>query len=113
VGTAIELMIVDAFLAASKIYNIIYKYQYINTTCTYVDDYLKIADMVDNPEDYLYLTDNIVHTIESSKCPELEKARGIIKRIRKRELYKFVDEFLVPPELEGHLNQVSTIYILL
>lgn len=66
--------------------------------------------MVDNPEDYLYLTDNIVHTIESSKCPELEEARGIIKRIRKRELYKFVDEFLVPPELEGHLNQVSTVY---
>ncbi|CAO3687955.1 hypothetical protein G6F70_003663 [Rhizopus microsporus] len=85
VGTAIELMIVDAFLAAN--------------------DYLKIADMVDNPEDYLYLTDNIVHTIECSKCPELEEARGIIKRIRKRELYKFVDEFLVPPELEGHLNQ--------
>ncbi|KAG0743419.1 hypothetical protein G6F62_004877 [Rhizopus arrhizus] len=85
VGTAIELMVVDAFLAAN--------------------DYLKIADMIDNPEDYLHLTDDIVHTIEKSKCPELEKARHIIKSIRKRDLYKFVDEFLIPPELEDRLDK--------
>ena len=73
----------------------------------FIDDYLKIADMIDNPEDYLHLTDDIVHTIEKSKCPELEKARHIIKSIRKRDLYKFVDEFLIPPELEDRLDKVN------
>lgn len=85
VGKAIELMLVDAFLAANN--------------------YLKIADAVDRPEDYLYLTDDIVRTIERSKCPELQESRRIIKDIRTRNLYKFVDEFLIPPELEGRLNK--------
>ncbi|CAO3678225.1 unnamed protein product [Rhizopus stolonifer] len=85
VGAAIELMIVDALLEAN--------------------DHLKLSEKIDNPEDYLYLTDNIVHTIEGSKGPELEKSRSIVKSIKKRELYKFVDEFLIPPELEKHLNK--------
>lgn len=66
---------------------------------------MKIADAVDRPEDYLYLTDDIVRTIERSKCPELEESRRIIKNIRTRKLYKFVDEFLIPPELEARLNK--------
>lgn len=66
---------------------------------------MKIADAVDRPEDYLYLTDDIVRTIERSKCPELQESRRIIKGIRTRNLYKFVDEFLIPPELEGRLNK--------
>lgn len=60
---------------------------------------------MDNPEDYLYMTDDIVRTIERSKCPELQESRRIIKDIRTRNLYKFVDEFLIPPEFEPHLNK--------
>ncbi|KAI9343829.1 hypothetical protein BD770DRAFT_397934 [Pilaira anomala] len=85
VGKAIELMIVDAFLAANN--------------------YLKIADSVSNPEDYLFMTDDIIRNIERSKCPELAESRQIVKNIRTRNLYKFVDEFLVPPELESRLNK--------
>lgn len=66
---------------------------------------MKIADSVDSPEAYLYMTDDIIRTIERSRCPELSKARHIVKNIRTRNLYKFVDEFLVPPELEGHLSK--------
>ncbi|KAI7889852.1 uncharacterized protein EV154DRAFT_513101 [Mucor mucedo] len=84
VGKALELMIVDAFMAAN--------------------DYMKIADSIDDPEAYLYMTDDIIRTIERSKCPELSESRRIVKNIRTRNLYKFVDEFLVPPELEAHLN---------
>ncbi|KAI9261697.1 hypothetical protein BY458DRAFT_439554 [Sporodiniella umbellata] len=87
VGAAIELMIVDAFLEA--------------------DGYLKLSEKIDNPEDYLYLTDNVLNVIEGSKEPSLEKARSIVKKLRRRDLYKFVDEFLIPPELEEHLNKVT------
>lgn len=60
---------------------------------------------MDSPEDYLYMTDDIIRTIERSKCSELSESRRIVKDIRTRNLYKFVDEFLVPPELESHLNK--------
>ena len=82
VGKAIELMIVDAFLAASKFGNsYIFLYNF-NFNDNPVDEYLKISDSVDKPEEYLHLTDDIVRTIEKSKCPELEESRGIIRNIR-------------------------------
>lgn len=66
---------------------------------------MKIADSVSHPEDYLFMTDDIIRNIERSKCPELAESRRIVKNIRTRNLYKFVDEFLVPPELESRLNK--------
>ncbi|KAI7876669.1 HD phosphohydrolase domain-containing protein [Lichtheimia hyalospora FSU 10163] len=85
VGKAVELMITDALVHA--------------------DSYLNISSAVDRPEDYLYLTDDILRTIERSKAPELETSRNIMKRLRTRDLYKFVDEFLIPPEIQGHLTK--------
>lgn len=72
-----------------------------------LDSYLKISSAVDRPEDYLYLTDDILRMIERSKAPELETSRNIMKRLRTRDLYKFVDEFLIPPEIQGHLTKVK------
>ncbi|KAI7871831.1 HD phosphohydrolase domain-containing protein [Spinellus fusiger] len=80
VGKAIELMLSDALLSA--------------------DTHMNISSTVDNPEEYLYLTDDILRSIERSKEPALEESRRIIKRLRTRNLYKFVDEFLLPTELE-------------
>ncbi|KAI7900212.1 uncharacterized protein BX663DRAFT_518954 [Cokeromyces recurvatus] len=54
------------------------------------DSYLKISDAVNKPEEYLYLND-IIHTIEKIQIT--------------RNLYKFVDEYLIPPELELFLNK--------
>ncbi|ORZ14001.1 HD phosphohydrolase domain-containing protein [Absidia repens] len=85
VGKAIELMITDALLAA--------------------DPHLNISSAVHNPEDYLNLTDDILRSIERSKSSELAEARAIMKRLRTRQLYKFVDEFLVPPSL---VDKVTT-----
>ncbi|KAI8327786.1 HD phosphohydrolase domain-containing protein [Chlamydoabsidia padenii] len=79
VGKAIELMITDALLAA--------------------DSHLGISKAVETPEDFLNLTDDILRVIERSKSSELAEARAIMKRLRTRQLYKFVDEFLVPPSM--------------
>ena len=75
-GKAIEYMLVDALLAA--------------------DPYLKMSAMIDNPDEYLYLTDAILKEIERSKVPELAESRRIIKRIRQRDLYRFVDQTVLP-----------------
>jgi len=77
VGTAIEWMVGDALHLANP--------------------FLKLYDLTRDLESYTYLTDCILNKIESSKDPELEESRKIIKRIRKRQLYKFSYEYIVPP----------------
>ncbi|KAN0026321.1 hypothetical protein ACTFIV_007305 [Dictyostelium citrinum] len=75
VGKSIEFMIADAFTEA--------------------DHFLKISDQLDDPKEFINLSDSLLRRIETSKEPELEKSRKIIKNIRNRNLYKFVDEIIV------------------
>jgi len=60
------------------------------------DDYLHISSSIDYMPEYMNITDSILREIERSKCPELEKSRNILTRIRRRDLYTFVDEQLLP-----------------
>jgi HD superfamily phosphohydrolase len=84
VGKAVEYMITDALLEANPVY--------------------KISDMIYDREQYVHLTDCILRTIESSREPELQTSRNIIKRLRTRQLYKFVDEILLQPEQLGQVK---------
>ncbi|ETW84707.1 hypothetical protein HETIRDRAFT_313664, partial [Heterobasidion irregulare TC 32-1] len=68
---AIEFMIIDALLAA--------------------DPYMKIAECIEQPSEYISLTDDIMPFIERTKDPELAESRAIFARIRERDLYKCVD----------------------
>ncbi|RUS32208.1 hypothetical protein BC938DRAFT_476033 [Jimgerdemannia flammicorona] len=85
VGKAIEYMITDALLAA--------------------DPHLDISDAVLRGDEYVNLTDDILRVIECSRGDELAPARAIIKRIRTRQLYKFVDEVLIPQEMKLHFTK--------
>lgn len=91
VSKSIEYMVCDALILANP--------------------YLKIFDQLDNPEEFCYLTDGILNDIERSTQKELEESRNIIKRIRKRQLYKLADEVLIPPakidQLKNHLTPKS------
>ncbi|KAH7927042.1 HD-domain/PDEase-like protein [Leucogyrophana mollusca] len=68
---AIEYMVIDALLAAEPT--------------------MKIAENVDKPKRYVFLTDDILSRIESTDDDALEESRAIIERIRTRELYSLVD----------------------
>ncbi|KAG0255514.1 SAM domain and HD [Mortierella polycephala] len=85
VGKAIEYMLTDALLAADSI--------------------MGISSAIFRGEDYLNLTDDIVRQIERSREPGLEVSKAIIKRIRTRNLYKFVDELLIPSDKLGYLTK--------
>ncbi|KAJ2777778.1 hypothetical protein H4R18_004973 [Coemansia javaensis] len=76
---AIDFMIVDALLAA--------------------DPVLRISEAIRDPRLYQSLTDEVIRDIERSTEPEMAAARGIVARIRTRDIYKFVDEFILPPEV--------------
>ncbi|CAG8592316.1 10626_t:CDS:10, partial [Cetraspora pellucida] len=76
VSRAINYMIADALVEA--------------------DPYLKIKEAIRDPKKYIKLNDSILSMIEHSDREELEASRNIIKRIRRRDLYKLVSECSIP-----------------
>ncbi|CAB4413906.1 unnamed protein product [Rhizophagus irregularis] len=80
VGRAIDYMIIDALVEA--------------------DSVLKISDSINNAKDYLKMDDTILNRIVCDNNPNLKKSKKIIKRIRRRKLYKFVDAYLVPKKFK-------------
>lgn len=82
---AIELMVVDALLQANN--------------------YLEISSHINDPSEYWKLDDTIIKTIETAPDEELKEARDLILRIRRRNLYRFCNEYAVPKdELENFKN---------
>ncbi|KAJ2634148.1 hypothetical protein GGF40_004377 [Coemansia sp. RSA 1286] len=90
----IERMIVDAMAVANPV--------------------LKIADAIHDPRMYQNLTDDVLRDIERSREPELQEARDIISRIYTRDIYKFVDEFIMPADFSAiaskqHINEAAIV----
>lgn len=81
-GKAVEYMVVDALLEAEPV--------------------LKLTEkLAAGPREFQKLDDTILKRIEWGPEPELAKAQAIVKRLRTRNLYKYVDEYTVPePELQ-------------
>ncbi|GIL86833.1 hypothetical protein Vretifemale_15033 [Volvox reticuliferus] len=86
---AVELMAVDALVAAEPL--------------------LRITERLDEPGDFISLDDSLLRTIETyeknyrSKLNDVEekaltKAQEIVRLIRTRKLYRFGNQFTVPPE---------------
>lgn len=64
------------------------------------DRTLKISESINDPFEFMRLTDSIVPMIEYSSDQALARARQLIRRVRTRKLYRFVDEILLPPGRE-------------
>jgi deoxynucleoside triphosphate triphosphohydrolase SAMHD1 len=86
---AVEYMIVDAMVEADIGWN------------------NRISHAIQDPKEFIKLDDSIVKQIEFSSEPELQKARDIIKRLRKRDLYVFVNEYTVPAEYLNDFKDVT------
>lgn len=80
VTLGIDLMICDIFTQANPKY--------------------KFQELVQNPKEYLKLTDYILEEIEFSKDPALEKSKELIKRLKKRDIYRFACEIMLESENE-------------
>lgn len=64
----------------------------------YANSTLRIAESASSPEDFLHLSDSLVSIIERSKDASLKQARRVIHRLRRRQLYRFADEHLLPTD---------------
>ncbi|KAG9132481.1 hypothetical protein Leryth_008404, partial [Lithospermum erythrorhizon] len=84
---AIELMVVDALVKANH--------------------YLQISSHVQDPSEYWKLDDTVLKTIEIAPDPELRESRDLILRIRRRDLYKFCNEYTVPKDKLEHFKEVT------
>ncbi|XP_053085222.1 deoxynucleoside triphosphate triphosphohydrolase SAMHD1-like [Pangasianodon hypophthalmus] len=84
VKVAIEMMIVDALLAAEA---------------DFMLDGMKISAVPNEPKKYLKITDDILQEIKHS-----EQAKDIIERIEKRDLYSCVGSKIFQPEALEDLN---------
>uniref|UniRef100_A0A8C6J8V1 Deoxynucleoside triphosphate triphosphohydrolase SAMHD1 n=1 Tax=Melopsittacus undulatus TaxID=13146 RepID=A0A8C6J8V1_MELUD len=92
VGNIIEIMITEALQKADKFYKIEgsggKQYQ--------------ISTAMEDMEAYTKLTDNIYLEILHSSSPELKEAQEILRKIERRELYKFLGE--TQPETRSEVN---------
>lgn len=84
---AIELMVVDALLKAN--------------------DYLKISSFIQDPSEYWKLDDTILKIIETAPKQELKESKDLILRIRRRDLYKFCNEYAVPKDRLENFKDVT------
>ena len=64
-----------------------------------VDPVFNFRQVVTDPEEYCSLTDNIVYEIEfadpdeyGENAPAIKDAQRILKRLRERQIYRFVGE---------------------
>ncbi|KAJ3375121.1 SAM domain and HD [Allomyces arbusculus] len=85
---AIEIMVADALVHANAA--------------------LHFTDAIGDPSKYLYLTDGILRDIETSTDPALAYSRNLIRRLRTRDTYKFVDEVIIEPTVRKFIKERLT-----
>jgi HD superfamily phosphohydrolase len=77
---AVEYMVVDALVEADAAWN------------------SRISNSIWDVKDFITMDDTLLKQIEHCPDQSLSKARDIVKRIRRRELYRFINEYTVPED---------------
>lgn len=83
----------------------------ISDILLYADNVLNISQSINNPMDFINITDDIIKIIELSNDSRLERSQFIIKQLQNRKLYKYIDEYIVPIELIYKIPDINKIDI--
>jgi deoxynucleoside triphosphate triphosphohydrolase SAMHD1 len=69
----------------------------------------RLVKAAQDPRLYLHLTDSVLREVESSTLdsPAMLQAQVLARRLRKRELYRFVDELVLDPEVLGRMRDTK------
>ncbi|GLJ07457.1 hypothetical protein SUGI_0067530 [Cryptomeria japonica] len=102
------------FLARSELYRIVYTHPKVKALELMLTDalvlanrHLSVSSQIDNPADYWKLDDSVLKTIETSPNEELKEARALVLRMRRRDLYRYCNEYPVPIEHLEHFKDVT------
>jgi hypothetical protein len=80
----------------------------------FADEALEISSATQNVNEYCLLNDGIINTIaryeipvgdDSEKYSNLHLAQQLLIRLRKRDLYRYVDQVLIPTDLLSTLTK--------
>jgi hypothetical protein len=71
----------------------------------------EISNAIWDVKDFIKLDDSILKRIEWSLEPKMQSARDIVRRIRTRDLYQYVNEYAVPEEDIQHFKPVTEVDI--
>ncbi|CAL0312970.1 unnamed protein product [Lupinus luteus] len=85
---AIELMVIEAMLKANP--------------------HLDIKSLIHQPSEFWKLDDSLLKKIETSSGQELKESRDLIRRIRRRDIYQFCNEFSVPKDRLEHFKDITS-----
>ncbi len=78
----------------------------ISDIIEYLDDSLLIKESINNPEDFSKYTDSILDSVYF--IPEnnnVKKAKELIDRIKRRDLYKFINEYIITDKEEYNIKK--------
>ncbi|GJD08109.1 Deoxynucleoside triphosphate triphosphohydrolase SAMHD1 [Galdieria sulphuraria] len=96
----------DMFNLRFKLHKIVYNHRtskaidyMLMDILLHADAYFDISNSIFDNTHFVRMTDSILYSIEHSREPSLGKSREILHSLRKRELYKFVCELLVPSHI--------------
>jgi HD superfamily phosphohydrolase len=78
----------------------------------YANNELHIIDSINSPKNFMKLTDEIIYTIKYSNNRNLKQSQNIINRLEKRDLYNFIDEYIIPKQLEDKIKIINPINII-
>ncbi len=78
----------------------------------YANNELHIIDSINSPKNFMKLTDEIIYTIKYSNNRNLKQSQNIINRLEKRDLYNFIDEYIIPKQLEDKIKKINPIDII-
>ncbi|KAA0156370.1 hypothetical protein FNF29_01163 [Cafeteria roenbergensis] len=87
VGKAAETMLVEALVLADDFLTLPGAG---GTRC-------RVSDCVEDMEAYAHLSDSVFALIETSDKPEMRPAQELIGRVKRRQLYPFVGQIVLPP----------------
>ncbi len=97
----LAMKVYELFLARYKLYKNIYHHKVQQGIELMLCDIFEIAneeynflECIKDMNKYMMLTDNILRDIEISKSKKLIKAQELIKRIKTRDIYRYVGEIL-------------------
>ena len=104
--------VMKLFQARYDLYKQIYNHLTVHSVEIILCDVLKAShnilykfdEVIFDPEQYTYLTDNIMYDIQVSEDPRLAPAQELVRKLKRRDFYPYVGEIVFDSSMKGSLT---------
>lgn len=108
--------VMKLFQSRYDLYKQIYNHLTVHSVEIILCDVLKAShgilynfdEVIFDPAQYTYLTDNIIYDIQVSEDPRLATAQSLITKLKRRDFYPYVGEIVFDSSLRGSFTSTLT-----